>query len=62
MHHFLVRIGPDNLLTYFTMFCELTITFVWLQKSFIAAKDTQISDIFAFYVHFSGDSPMCLMS
>ena len=26
MYHFLVRIGPDNLLTYFTMFWEFTIT------------------------------------
>ena len=25
---FLVRMGPDNLLAYFTMFWELTITFV----------------------------------
>ena len=32
MHHFLVKIGPDNLLTYFTMFWELTIAFVWLQN------------------------------
>ena len=33
-HHFLVRVGPDNLLTYFTMFWELIVTFIQLQKSF----------------------------
>ena len=57
MHHFLVRLGSDNLLIYFTIFWELTIAFVWLKKSFISAKDTHISNIFAFYMHFSGDSP-----
>ena len=34
IHHSLVRVGPDTLLTYFTVFWELVITSIWLKKSF----------------------------
>ena len=34
IHHSLVRVDPDTLLTYFTVFWELVITSIWLEKSF----------------------------
>ena len=44
MHHFLVKMGPDNFLTYFTMFWELTITFIY-KTNLLQLKNTHISNI-----------------
>ena len=58
-HHQLVRLSPDNLLANLTQLWKLVILSVLLQNYFIAAKNTYISDIFLYFVHFFWDSPTC---
>ena len=58
MHHSLVRIGPDNLLTY--LYHVLRVDLLLLsgyRNHFIAAKNTHISDILSSMHAFLGTLP-----